>query len=148
MIIDSIYALLATLSFGILFNIRGKNLFFAALGGGIGWFFLLLFQQKLQLSSTFSLFLASIIIGIYSEIMARILKSPVTTFAICAIIPMVPGNGMYYTMYESVNGNAAKSIAVGIQTFASAGAIAAGIVLVSSWTKLINIKTYNKNKNF
>lgn len=140
MILNSLYALLATLSFGIIFNIRGKNLISASFGGGIGWLFLLIFQQKLKVSPTFSLFAASIIIGIYSEIMARILKSPVTTFAICAIIPMVPGNGMYYTMYASVNGNAAKALSTGVQTLASAGAIAAGIVLVSSGTKILNAK--------
>jgi len=84
--------------------------------------------------------MASIIIGIYSEIMARILKSPVTTFAVCAMIPLVPGNGMYYTMYESVNGNAAKALSTGVQTMASAGAIAVGVLLVSSVTKIINSK--------
>ena len=143
MILNSIYALLATLSFGILFNIRGKNLIFACFGGGIGWLFILIFQEKLKLSPTFSLFIASIIIGIYSEILARILKSPVTIFAVCAIIPMVPGNGMYYTLYESVNGNAAKALITGIQTLASAGAIATGMVLVSSGTKILNSKKKN-----
>ena len=140
MILNSIYALLATFSFGILFNIRGKNLISACLGGGVGWLFLLIFEQKLKISPTFALFAASIIIGIYSEIMARILKSPVTTFAVCAIIPMVPGNGMYYTMYESVHGNTAKALSIGMQTLASTGALAAGIVLVSSCTKILNAK--------
>lgn len=143
MIVNSLYALLASFSFGIIFNIRGKNICFASLGGGLGWFFLLLGQHNLGLSTTFSLFIASIMIGLYSEVMARILKSPVTVFAICAIIPLVPGNGMYYTMYESVNGNAAKALSVGIQTLASAGAIAAGILLVSSATKLINVTKKN-----
>lgn len=139
MILNSFYALLSSLSFGILFNIRGKNLFIASIGAGIAWFFLLLFEHNFGFSTTFSLFIASIIIGVYSEIMARLLKSPVTIFAVCAIIPLVPGNGMYYTMYQSVNGNAAKALSTGIQTFASAGAIAAGILLISSATKLINI---------
>jgi len=138
MILNSVYAMLSTLSFGILFNIRGKNLIFASIGGGVGWLFLLVLQQKFKLSPNFSLFAASIIIGIYSEIMARIFKSPVTIFAVCAIIPMVPGNGMYYTLYESVNGNVAKALSTGIQTLASAGVIATGIVLVSSVAKIIN----------
>ena len=144
MILNSTYALLATFGFGILFNIRGRNLIFSCIGGGIGWLVLLIFQQKLNMSPTFSLFAASIIIGIYSEIMARILKSPVTTFAVCAIMPMVPGNGMYYTMYESVNGNAAKALSTGIQTLVSAGAIAVGIVLVSSGAKIISTKKIHK----
>lgn len=145
MILNSIYALLATLGFGVLFNIRGKNLISACFGGGIGWLFFLIFQEKLKLSPIFSLFAASIIIGIYSEIMARILKSPVTTFAVCAMIPLVPGNGMYYTMYESVNGSVDKALSTGIQTLGSAGAIAVGIVLVSSGTKILNAKKATNN---
>ncbi|MBC8061983.1 MAG: threonine/serine exporter family protein [Clostridiaceae bacterium] len=145
MILNSIYALMATFSFGILFNIRGKKLIFACMGGGVGWLCLLLLQEKFKLSPTFSLFAASIMIGIYSEVMARVLKSPVTTFAVCAIIPMVPGNGMYYTMYESINGNVSKALSTGIQTLASAGAIAVGIVLVSSGTKIFNVKKATNN---
>jgi len=147
LIINSIYALLATFCFGILFNIRGKNLIFAALGGGFGWFFLLIFQDKLNFSITFSLITTSVLIGIYAEIMARILKTPVTVFAICAILPLVPGNGMYYTMYESVQGNASKSLSLGIQTLASAGAIATGIVLASSTSKFINVKQSKKTSS-
>ena len=40
MIYQSFFAFLASLGFGVLFNIRGKNLFFAALGGCISIFIL------------------------------------------------------------------------------------------------------------
>lgn len=135
MILDSLYALIATLAFSFLFNIRGKNIIFTALGGGIGWFFYLL-SLKFELSVTFALFIASISISLYSEIMCRTLKTPVTTFIICAILPLVPGNGMYYTMFESISGNFTKSLTIGFQTIINAGSIALAIVLVSSTTKL------------
>ena len=73
-------------------NIRGKNLIIASLGGGVAWFTYLL-SGRLQPSIVFSLFLASMVGSIYSEIMARIYKNPVTMFIICAIIPLVPGAG-------------------------------------------------------
>ncbi|HEY5562116.1 MAG TPA: threonine/serine exporter family protein [Clostridiaceae bacterium] len=139
MIINSLYALFATFCFGIIFNIRGKKLAFASLGGGLAWF-MYLFTNSLELSTSFSLFVASIIATIYSEIMARRLKTTVTTFVICAILPLVPGNGMYYTMYQSILGQNTLALNTGIKTLASAGAIAAGIVLISSTTKLIKVK--------
>jgi uncharacterized membrane protein YjjB (DUF3815 family) len=45
MIIKAVYALLASLGFGVLFNIKGKNLLFASLGGAITWLFYLLYLK-------------------------------------------------------------------------------------------------------
>lgn len=136
MLIKSIYALLATLGFGVLFNIKGKNLIFASIGGAITWFIYLL-SLKFNISIMIALFLAALAAGIYSEILARILKAPVTIFSICSVIPLVPGGGMYYTMLASVQGNINKFLNTGLDTLASAGAIAVGILLASSFTRLL-----------
>lgn len=137
MILNSIYAFMATFGFGIIFNIRGKKLFFAAAGGSITWLTYLI-CLKLQFSITFSLFFASVAGGIFAEIMARVLKSPVTVFVISTIIPLVPGSGMYYTMYQSIQGKVENSLSTGLTTITNAGAIAVGVVFVSSLSKLIN----------
>ena len=131
MILNSFYAFLSSFGFGILFNIRGKNLIIASFGGCLGWYTYLL-SSKLQPSIIFSLFLASMVVSIYSEIMARIYKNPVTIFIICAIIPLVPGGGMYFATLEAVKGNLSTALSKGIETLFSAGAIAVGIVFVSS----------------
>jgi uncharacterized membrane protein YjjB (DUF3815 family) len=136
MILSSLYALLSSLGFGIIFNIRGKNLFFASLGGSLGWVFYT-FSMDYNFSKLFSLFIGSLACSIYSEIMARVLKSPVTIFMICAIIPLVPGAGMYYTMFETTTGNLDKALTLGLETIGSAGAIAVATVLVASTTKVI-----------
>lgn len=143
MIIKSIYALVATLTFGILFNIRGKKLALASLGGGLSWFIYLLVTSYGK-SSVLSLFIASLVAGVFSEMMARIMKTPVTTFVICAIIPLVPGGGMYYTMLHSIRGNINQSLNTGLETLTSAGAIAVGIILVSSTSKYIALMRANK----
>ena len=143
MIIKSIYALIATLTFGILFNIQGKKLAIASLGGGISWFAYLL-AASYGKSNVLSLFIASLIAGVFSEAMARIMKTPVTTFVICAIIPLVPGGGMYYTMLDSIRGNINSSLNNGLETLTSAGAIAVGIILVSSTSKYITLIRANK----
>lgn len=131
MILNSFYAFLSSLGFGILFNIRGKNLIIASLGGGLAWLTYLI-SGRLQPSIIFSLFLASMVGSIYCEIMARIYKNPVTMFIICTIIPLVPGGGMYYATLEAVKGNLNVALTKGVETLFSAGAIAVGIVFVSS----------------
>jgi len=143
MILNSIYAFIATLTFGILFNIRGKKLFLASLGGGLGWFVYLL-SSSINHSSVLSLFIASLVASLFSEVMARAMKTPVTTFVICAIIPLVPGGGMYNTMLASIRGNINTSLNTGLETLTSAGAIAVGIVLVSSTSKFITLIRVNK----
>lgn len=135
MIINSLYALIATFCFAVLSNTRGKNLIFCSIGGGISWFIYLFIYSYLHLSSILAYFIASLIGAIYSEILARLLKTPVTTFVIGSIIPLVPGGGMYNTMFETVQGNIDKSLRTGINTLAIAGTIAVGVFMVSSISK-------------
>lgn len=142
MIINSLYAFLATLFFAILFNISGKKLFYSALCGGLGWFIYIL-TLKYSHSDLLSYFAASMFIGLYSEILARIIKTPATCFSICGIIPLVPGSGMYYTMLQSVQGNIEKSLSTGLNTIFIAGDIALGILVSTSLLKLFIYK--NKN---
>ena len=142
----TLISFVATLGFGIAFNIKGKKLFFAAVGGGISWFFYSLFLE-IGLSEISSLFISSILFSIYSEVLARIFKTPVTTFVVCALIPLVPGSGMYFTMLSAINGDIAESLELGLKTLASAGTLALGVLFVSTITKLIfQYKYRNKDK--
>lgn len=135
-ILEVIASFLATMGFGILFNIKGKNLIFAGIGGGISWF---MYEGGILLgfSVIASMFVSALVFSTYSEICARILKTPVTTIVVCALIPLVPGGGMYYTMYEAIHGDAAATWAKASSTLLSAGALALGVIFVSSVTKLI-----------
>lgn len=140
MLLEVLSAFTASFAFGIIFNIKGKNLFFAAVCGALGWF-VYKFSMKIGASDTMAMFFASIALSGYSEIFARILKTPVTTFVIAALIPLVPGGGMYYTMVEAINGDVMNSLEIGIETLALAGVLAIGVLLVSTTTKTIkNIK--------
>lgn len=69
--------------------------------------------------------------------MARIEKTPVTLMVICAMIPLVPGGGMYYTMQKVIEGDVSGALNTGFTTLSVAGAIALGMVMVSSMTRLI-----------
>ena len=88
-ILEVIASFLATMGFGILFNIKGKNLIFAGIGGGISWF---MYEGGILLgfSVVASMFVSALVFSTYSEICARILKTPVTTNVICAVMPLVP----------------------------------------------------------
>lgn len=133
--IQGFTAIFASFGFAILFNIKGDKLFTSALIGGIGGVIYDLFIF-MNYSQAISLFIASICISLLSELFARLLKCPVTTFLICAIIPLVPGGGMYYTMLEIVKNNVEGALLIGIDTIVQACSIAIGCILVSSIMKL------------
>lgn len=135
-ILNTIYAFFSSLGFALIFNIKGRNLFFASLCGGLGWFVYLFSNEFIIANESFNYFLAALCIGLFSEISARKLKTPVLVFLVCGIIPLVPGGGMFYTMLETLKGNINKALALGCNTLMLAGSIATGLVLVSSFTKL------------
>lgn len=137
---QTIISFIASFGFGVIFNIKGIKLIFASIGGGLSWLAYLFFKE-VGLTEIMSLFLSSLIFSIYCEIGARILKTPVTTLIICALIPLVPGAGMYNTMYEVISGNINSAIESGLNTLASAGTLALGVIFVSTITRqLTNLK--------
>lgn len=135
MIIEIIGSFFAGLGFGVVFNIHDKQLYAAAIGGTMGYTTYAVLTN-LGVDNIMALFLSSMIFSTYSEICARKLKTPVIVFLIIALIILVPGKGMYYTMLEIIQGNTNQAILTGIDTLASAGALALGTIFVSTATKL------------
>ena len=126
----------ATLCFTVLFNIRGWKKLLAATGGALGWGVYLAVMESTG-SDILALFCASLAIGLYAEVCATATKNPATAFTVCAIIPLVPGSGMYYTMLESIGGDVQGALSTGLKTLLVAGAIAAGIAFSSSLRKIL-----------
>ncbi len=142
-IMPCVYAFFASFGFSYVFNLRGKNMFYAALGGGLSWFVYLLFAGCFS-SDVPQFFLSMVAVSLYSEYMARKHHSPVTVYLVIAYIPLVPGGGAYYTMEHLVGGNTQLAMETGIHTLFVAGAIAMGIVLVSSLTRILT--TYERRR--
>lgn len=124
----------ACVGYCVMYNLRRKVLLLAPLGAALGWCAYLLFA--FTGNDIFQCFLATLLVSIYAEIMARINKSPVTVYLIVGLIPMVPGGGIYYTMEYCLRGDMGNFLSSGLHTFGIAGAIAVGILLVSSLVRL------------
>jgi uncharacterized membrane protein YjjB (DUF3815 family) len=87
-------------------------------------------------------FVSAVTVAIFSEIMARVFKTPSTVFLIVGILPMVPGGGIYYTMKYCIEGNMDMFVSKLITTLGVAGAIAVGVSLVSSVVRIINANKF------
>jgi uncharacterized membrane protein YjjB (DUF3815 family) len=133
-----ITAFWGSLGFSIFFNIKGRKIWYAATGGMLAWVVYLLGGLWLYSEMT-QYFISAILVTIYSEICARIEKTPATTFLTPAIIPLVPGKFLYYTMSYAVNGNFVEFAINGSYTVGIAVAIAAGIMAASSLFRLLSV---------
>jgi uncharacterized membrane protein YjjB (DUF3815 family) len=139
---EFVLAFLGSYGPGILFNIERKNLVWAGLCGAVGWsaynsMFLL------TQSNIFAVFVAALVISLISEILAKILKTPSTVFYIPSLFPIVPGISAYYTVLYIIDNKIIEATYQGLETLGSAGAIAFGILLISTIFRYIN--THNVN---
>lgn len=92
-VLPCLWAFLACVGFTLVFNIHGVGKLICGFGGGLGWLVYLLAG-----SSIVAAFLAAVAIGVFSEIMARLRRCPVTGYLLVALLPLVPGGGIYYAM--------------------------------------------------
>lgn len=130
-----IYSFFATIGFAIVFNVPKKSLFYGGFCGAVGWtLYTFLFQNSIETVS--ANFIASLAVALLGEIFARIDKKPVTAFVIPGIIPLVPGYGIYRTMLNLLQDNLQTGIELGLTTLFSSGAIAIGIIVVSSVARI------------
>ena len=136
-IYQSLMSFFACICFAVVFQVKGNHIFFAVFGGLISLLIYLLAATPFPDSDIPRYFIATVIITIYSEICARVLRSPVTVFLAISLLPLVPGNGIYQTMVYCIKGDSVMALRQCIFTVGIAGALAIGIVVVSSIVQLI-----------
>lgn len=130
-ILQIVTGFLGSLFFGVLFNIRGIRLFWAALAGFFSWSLFLLLAYWIP-SEPVRYFIVAVTVSVYAEVMARILKTPTTTFHMTALVPLIPGGSLYYTMASLFGGNLSTFVDKAIYTLELAVSLALGIVLVTA----------------
>lgn len=136
LILPCVYAFLACVGFCFIFNIHGPGILICGCGGALGWLVYLLSAFILP-NAIFQCLLAAITITVFSEVMARIRRCPVTGYLIIALLPLVPGGGIYETMLHCVQGDTQLFLSALLRTFGLAGALALGTLLGSSITRIL-----------
>lgn len=76
-------------------------------------------------------FLATILIGLSCEICARLMKRTATLFFTGAIVPLVPGVGLYNTMRYCVEADYSKAVSTGVVTLLAICGIALAVTITS-----------------
>lgn len=126
-ILPCLCSFLACVGFTLVFNIHGVGKLVCGVGGALGWLIYLLAGSTILAG-----FLASVAIGVFSEVMARIRRCPVTAYLLVALLPLVPGGGIYYAMSYCMAGETQLFLETLLHTFGMAAALAVGAMLASS----------------
>ena len=127
----------ACVGFTLMFNIHGLGKLMAGVGGALGWLVYLLAG-----STIFAAFLAAAAIGVFAEVMSRLRRCPVTGYVLVALLPLVPGGGVYYAMRHCVAGETELFLSTLLHTFGMAAALAVGAMLASSLFRAVYAHLY------
>ena len=144
-ILQIITGFLGSFGFAILFNIHGPGGLLCTLGGVLAWATYMIVISLGGNELTGYLW-AAIFSAVYAEVMARIRKYPAISYLVVSIFPLIPGASVYYTMTHAVKGDMASFADSLIRTVGIAGAIAVGILLISTTFRMWTIHMRNRKK--
>lgn len=130
MILQITAAFIGSLGFAVFLKMRGIQILMAGVGGGLTWALFLGLEASIGGVFLPNL-IASIFVGVYAEIMARVNRAPATIFLTTGAVPLIPGGSLYYTMLGLVAEDSAMFEQNGRNALIIALAIALGFVCVA-----------------
>ena len=124
-------AFIGCVGFSIYFNIHGPGILVCCIGGVLTWSTYLA-ALELGVGVIYANLIGGIVASVYAEVMARVRHFPAISYLVVSLFPLLPGAGIYYTMAYAVENEMTRFAQKGFQTAAIAGALALGILLVST----------------
>lgn len=127
-VLNLLLASTGSLAFAILYNVPRKFYLCAAFTGMAGWFCYYLIVPFTD--TAVASFFGAVGVAFVSRIFAVWKKCPITVFLISGIFPLVPGAGVYYTMYYLVSNELTLAAIKGLESLKIAFGIVLGIVFI------------------
>lgn len=133
--IQCLVSFIGCVGFAMYWNVHSWGIPLCSLGGALTWAAYLI-AIRMGCGIIGANFWATVVASIFAEVMARVRKYPAITYLVVSLFPLLPGAGIYYTSAYIVQKNSEMAIAKGVETAGIAGAIAIGILLVSTAVRL------------
>ena len=132
-----ITAFTGSAGFALAYNFRGiRHVLTAGFGGFAGWLcYLAVF--RITGNGYLAGYAGTVLVSVYSETAAHILKTPATGLLIVTSIPMIPGAALYRSMHHLLLSDMAQFRAEGTYTVLFASCMAAGFVTAAILIQLI-----------
>ena len=134
--IQIISCTVGSIGFAFWFRVRSRKIMFCAFGAMLTWSACLVFRAATD-SLFISIILATMVCAIYAQIIARVLKAPVTIFQTVSIFPLIPGSALYYLMYGSLLRDRELAFSKGLELVITCAGIVLGLMAVEVIVKNI-----------
>lgn len=147
MLAKLIFSLTTCLGFGILLDIKGRNLIYTSFIGFFGW-------TTFEILKTFHwnillvYFFSTCLVTFLAELISRNENFSIISLIVPPLIPLAPGTAIYYTFFYFFNGQIDDSLNKALETLSRAILMAIAI-LITNFIFIIKDKIkffYNKNK--
>ena len=126
-IIQLAVAILATISFSVIFCVPKRDLVLSGFSGGLSWLVYYALTSH-HMSNVFASLIATMLLTVFARSFAVARHNPVTVYLLTGIFPLVPGAGIYYTAYYLIQNDADMFANTGLNTIEVAAAIVLGII--------------------
>ena len=97
MAMNLLTALFSTVGYCLLMNVPRNKIVPASINGMLSWGLYLLLKDHIE-SVFYLLVVVASFTAAYSEVAAKIAKTPATVFLLPGLIPLIPGGFVYYAM--------------------------------------------------
>ncbi|NLD35156.1 MAG: threonine/serine exporter [Clostridiales bacterium] len=126
-LIQCLASMFASAFFGELLRQPRRTLPYTSLIGLNGYIIYLLMGK-----TGTAFFVAGLAVGLLCELTARIQRMATTIFLVSAIIPIVPGLGVYRTIMYLASQDFAMATSTGVETLTGIGAIALALTIATT----------------
>lgn len=126
---EFILAAVATLGFGLLFNVPRRALAASSMVGGLGLTIRML-AEELGAGQAGATYIGAVAIALAGYLLARRYRMPRMIFTVTGVIPMVPGVPAFSAMLEFASGNVDAGLVNAVRATLITGALAMGLTTV------------------
>lgn len=132
---DFLCSFIATVFFAVLFSAPRRAVFFSAFIAAVGWVIASAIRMQ-GLSEYLGYFVGMLFVSVFSELGARHYRMPSIIIFFPALIPFIPGFGIYNSMFYLVTKNYDLFIPALVQTLLTAASIAVAMAVVNIFFSL------------
>ncbi len=127
-----IISFISSVGFAMMFNMPSRWILPSSIGGLLTWGLFLICQQIFGKVIFVPCFIASVFASLWAFGLARYSHNPFGMYFMIAMVPLIPGSGLYYTIFNLSQGNGPEAMHYLIITTEYALAITFGISIVWS----------------
>lgn len=144
MLFQLLCSFFGTIAFSILYQVPRKYYISCGMTGATGW---MIYRVMVQgVTPAIASFFGVLVVVLMSRMLTVRMKCPITIFLVPGIIPLVPGEGIYFTAYYLVTNQLYLAAEKGIESVKIAFAIVLAIVFIVSIPREVFQPTYWKQR--